>query len=71
MNIRMVFFDMGGTIDTHRHDRASSLEATVDIRNLLSQAGLDVAHLDTEHLYSIIRAGQTRYRIWREKMMIE
>ena len=71
MNIQMVFFDMGGTIDTHRHDRAAGLKATVDIRNLLTQAGLDVAHLDTEQLYSMIREGQTRYRIWREETLIE
>lgn len=71
MNIQAVFFDMGGTIDTHYHDRISSLQATEDIRHLLSQAGLDMSHLDTERLYGIIREGQTRYRLWREKTLIE
>ena len=71
MNIQAVFFDMGGTIDTHRHDRASALHATEDIRRLLSQAGVEFLHLDTEYLYSIIREGLTRYRLWREESLIE
>lgn len=71
MNIQAVFFDMGGTIDTHYHDRTSSLQATEDIRRLLSPAGVDLSHLDTEHLYSMIRDGLTRYRLWREETLVE
>ncbi len=71
MNIQAVFFDMGGTIDTHYHDRTSSLQATEDIRHLLSQAGLDFLSLDTEQLYTIIKEGLTGYRIWREETLFE
>ncbi len=71
MNIQAVFFDMGGTIDTHHHERTSGLQATEDIRNLLSQAGLDFSNLDPEHLYAIIKEGLTRYRLWREETLFE
>ncbi|PIE34313.1 hypothetical protein CSA56_07975 [candidate division KSB3 bacterium] len=71
MTIQAVFFDMGGTIDTHYHDRASSLQTTEYIRHLLSQAGLDMSGIELERLYDSIREGLTGYRIWRENTMIE
>jgi putative hydrolase of the HAD superfamily len=71
MKIQAVFFDMGGTIDTHRHDRASALQATGHIRDLLSRVGLDTPGLTIEDLYTSIREGLTRYRIWREGTLIE
>ena len=71
MNIQAVFFDMGGTIDTHYHDRTSGLRATKNIRSLLTQAGVDVSALAAEDLYTVIKAGLTRYRIWREQTLIE
>ena len=71
MKIRAVFFDMGGTIDTHYHDRVSGLRATENVRCLLTQAEIDVSTLETEVLYNIIKEGLTRYRIWREETLIE
>jgi putative hydrolase of the HAD superfamily len=71
MNIQAVFFDMGGTIDTHHHDRASSLDVTEEIRNILSRAGVNLANLDTETLYTVMRKGLTRYRLWREETLFE
>ena len=72
MNIQAVFFDMGGTIDTHRHDRPSSFRAIEEkVRPLLLQAGLDLSSFDTEQLYSTFMKGLTNYRIWREETLIE
>ncbi len=71
MKIQAVFFDMGGTIDTHYHNRASALQATEDIGSFLFRTGLDLSALNTEQLYAVIKEGLTRYRIWREETLIE
>jgi len=71
MPIQAVFFDMGGTIDTHFHDQTVGLAVTEELRSLLARAGLDFATHTTEELYKQIRAGLTRYRVWREETLFE
>jgi putative hydrolase of the HAD superfamily len=70
MKIRAVFFDMGGTIDTHTYDRQIGVAATKRIRQLLSQGGVDFP-CNNEQLYDLVNKGQTAYRRWREQTCIE
>jgi putative hydrolase of the HAD superfamily len=70
LNLKAVFFDMGGTIDTHTYDRRAGIEATAEIRRLLSQAGLDI-HGSDEELYDLINEGLRAYRRWREISLVE
>jgi putative hydrolase of the HAD superfamily len=70
MNLKAVFFDMGGTIDTHTYDREAGVLATADIRLLLSRCGVTVRSSD-EELYERINEGLSAYRRWREACWIE
>jgi putative hydrolase of the HAD superfamily len=70
MKLEAIFFDMGGTIDTHTYDRAAGVRATADMRIKLRQAGVDL-ELDDEELYDRINEGQDAYRRWREASWIE
>lgn len=70
MKLKAVFFDMGGTIDTHTYERRAGIEATEEIRRLLSRAGVDVHGCD-EELYDRINEGLSAYRQWREVSLIE
>ena len=70
MQLRFVFFDMGGTIDTHIYDRDSGVQATSRIRELLSSAGIEIP-MDDGDLYDLITRGQREYREWRERTYIE
>jgi putative hydrolase of the HAD superfamily len=65
MKLKAVFFDMGGTIDTHTYDRTAGVRATAEIRLLLSRGGVTIKAGD-EELYDRINEGLTAYRIWRE-----
>jgi putative hydrolase of the HAD superfamily len=70
MKIQAVFFDMGGTIDTHTYDRKLGVEATKRIRLLLSRGGVEFPYSD-EDLYDFVNKGQGAYRSWREVTCIE
>jgi len=70
MNLKAVFFDMGGTIDTHTYERRAGIKATEEIRLLLSRAGVDVHGCD-EELYDRINQGLKAYRRWREVSLVE
>jgi putative hydrolase of the HAD superfamily len=70
MNLKAVFFDMGGTIDTHTYERSAGIRATGEIRRLLSRAGVDV-HCGAEQLYDWINEGLRAYREWREVSLVE
>ncbi len=61
MSIQAVFFDMGGTIETFRYDRALRLEATPGLQALLLQAKIEL-DLENESLYELVSQGLERYR---------
>jgi phosphomannomutase len=56
MKLKAVFFDMGGTIDTHSYDRSAGVRATAEIRLLLSRGGVTIKAGD-EELYDRINTG--------------
>jgi putative hydrolase of the HAD superfamily len=66
MKLKAVFFDMGGTIDTHTYDRRKGVQATAEIRTLLCRAGIRVRSND-EQLYDRVDRGLDAYRRWRER----
>ena len=63
MNIKAVFFDMGGTIQNYWPSPDLGLQATPDIQKLLLDAGIDI-NLDDQQLYDLITEGITRYHEW-------
>lgn len=70
MQLRFVFFDMGGTIDRHIYDRNTGVQATSRIRELLSSVGIGIP-MDDQDLYDLVTRGQREYREWRERTYIE
>ena len=70
LKLKAVFFDMGGTIDTHSYDRTAGVRATEEIRLLLSRGGVTI-NLSDEELYDRINEGLAAYRQWREVSLIE
>lgn len=62
-NIRAVFFDMGGTIDTYGYTQEMRLEQTTGIHQLLSSVGIDLG-LSMEKLYEVVTSGLARYHAW-------
>lgn len=70
MEIQAVFFDVGGTIDTHRYERDAGIAASSRIRTLLEQVGVSIS-LPDEQLYELIDRGQADYRRWREQTLVE
>jgi putative hydrolase of the HAD superfamily len=70
MNLTAVFFDMGGTIDTHTYGRSAGIRATGEIRRLLSRRSVEVQGSD-EQLYDRINEGLRAYREWREVSLVE
>ena len=70
MTIQAVFFDMGGTIETIYYDDELWLAATAQLRQQLTDRGLDPG-LTTEELYQVIKKGLLRYTAWKEKTLVE
>ncbi|UCF96339.1 MAG: HAD family hydrolase [Spirochaetaceae bacterium] len=70
MQQRYIFFDMGGTIDTHTYDRDCGVQATQRIRELLVSVGIEIP-MNDDDLYDLVTRGQTEYREWREQTYIE
>jgi len=70
MKLKAVFFDMGGTIDTHTYDRQEGIRATVQIRDLLARVGIETP-LSDDQLYDLVTRGQAAYREWREQNLVE
>jgi HAD superfamily hydrolase (TIGR01549 family)/HAD superfamily hydrolase (TIGR01509 family) len=70
MNLQAVFFDMGGTIETFRYDRALRIKNANLIRACLDKAGV---HLDLtdELLADVITQGITAYHRWNMASRIE
>jgi HAD superfamily hydrolase (TIGR01509 family) len=63
MNIKAVFFDMGGTIETFGYTRELRLETTRVIQQRLLDAGIDLK-LEIEPLYEVISSGLAHYKRW-------
>ena len=70
MNIKAVFFDMGGTIETFGYTRELRLDTTAVIRQRLIHAGIDL-QLEPEELYEIISSGLSKYKQWSLQTMEE
>src|SRR5688500_7332029 len=70
MNIKAVFFDMGGTIETFGYTRELRLDTTAVIGQRLIDAGIDL-QLATEQLYEVISGGLQRYKRWSIQSMEE
>lgn len=70
MNIRAVFFDMGGTLERFWHNPEHRLRETAGLRTLLQSAGIDLG-LSDEKLYAVVIAGYERYHSWSIKTMEE
>ncbi|MGE5250866.1 MAG: HAD family hydrolase [Bacteroidota bacterium] len=70
MNIRAVFFDMGGTIETFWYTRALRLEQTPGIQGRLASAGIRL-DLTTEQLFEVVASGLQRYHAWSLESMQE
>jgi putative hydrolase of the HAD superfamily len=70
MNIKAVFFDMGGTIETFGYTRELRLDTTAVIGQRLIDAGIDL-QLATKELYEVISGGLQRYKRWSIQSMEE
>lgn len=70
MHIQAVFFDLGGTIDTHRYTRELRLERTSSIQQRLLSAGINMG-LSNEKLYDVISTGVARYHAWSMQTLEE
>ncbi len=70
MQIQAVFFDFGGTIDTHSYTRELRLERTPGIQKCLLNAGIDLG-LSNEQLYSVISTGLAQYHAWSMETLDE
>jgi len=66
MTIQIVFFDMGGTIETFWYTRELRLRATPELQKMLLEAGIDLGLTD-EQLYEVITNGLNRYHRWRQQ----
>jgi putative hydrolase of the HAD superfamily len=63
MKLRAVFFDMGGTIETFRYDRALRIGKAGLIRACLKKGGIDL-DLTDEQLADVITSGIKAYHRW-------
>ena len=70
MQIRAVFFDMGGTLQTYGYDRALRLQATPGLRRLLVNAGINLP-LDDDQLEELVSSGLDRYKRWSITSLVE
>jgi putative hydrolase of the HAD superfamily len=70
MNIQAVLFDMGGTIEDIRHERALRLAALPGILSILGRAGIVLPGSNEEILAKIL-ARNAEYKAWSESVMVE
>jgi putative hydrolase of the HAD superfamily len=69
-SIRAVVWDMGGTLEELYYDEAIQQEATLGLRDLLAEWGLDPG-LGLDGLKSAVLSGIKAYQAWREEREIE
>jgi putative hydrolase of the HAD superfamily len=70
MNIDTVLFDMGGTIEDVRYDRALRLKALPKILAVFAEEGIVLPGEDNEILDKLL-ARNAEYKAWSEKSRIE
>jgi putative hydrolase of the HAD superfamily len=70
MKLQAVFFDMGGTIETFRYDRALRIKNACQIRACLEKGGIQLALTD-EQLADVITSGIAAYHRWNIASRIE
>ena len=70
MNLKAVFFDMGGTIETFRFTRELRIERSALIRECLLKAGISLP-LSNEALADLITQGAIAYNRWNMQTNIE
>jgi putative hydrolase of the HAD superfamily len=63
MKLRAVFFDMGGTIETFRYDRALRVQKAGLIRACLKKGGINL-DLSDDQLADVITSGIKAYHRW-------
>jgi len=68
--IKVVFFDMGGTLEHLNYDDKMRLNATNRLLKLLKQYGLD-PNLSTEKFYQLLISAQKKYKNWSIKSKVE
>lgn len=68
--IRAVLFDMGGTLENLTSDETIRHEATVGLRALLRERGVDPG-LSLPDLQTTVLCGLEAYQAWRDKKEIE
>jgi len=70
MNLRAVFFDMGGTIETLGYTRELRLKATAGIQKYLKEADINLGLCD-EALFEIVTNGLKQYHDFRLQSLVE
>jgi putative hydrolase of the HAD superfamily len=70
MQIKTIFFDMGGTIDTYWFSPEMRLAATPDLQAYSESLGVLLPFSD-QQLYELITGGLERYHGWRLKSLEE
>lgn len=70
MNLRAVFFDMGGTLETYRSTPELRAKNTPILRQCLEKAGISLG-LSDEELCRLINRGMTAYQQWNRQSLIE
>ncbi len=69
-DLQAVFFDMGGTIETYWFDQDTRLKATRGLQEILLEGGIDLG-LGNDQLYQVIITGMDRYKVWKDRSLIE
>jgi putative hydrolase of the HAD superfamily len=70
VKIQAVFFDMGGTIETYRHDSQMRVANAPAIRKVLVRNHIDLA-LDDTRLAAFVSKGFSDYKRWSVTGMVE
>jgi len=68
--IKVIFFDMGGTLEHLNYDDKMRLVATDRLLRLLKQYGLN-PHLSTEEFYQLLLSALSNYGSWTIKNKVE
>ena len=70
MAIQVVFFDMGGTIQSFRYTRELRVQNAPLLRDCLEKGGIQLS-LSDEELADVVTRGMDTYHKWNRESMIE
>ncbi len=70
MTIQVVFFDMGGTIQSFRYTRELRVQNAPLLRDCLEKGGIQLS-LSDEDLADVVTRGMDMYHKWNRESMIE